>query len=88
MSYMKILDIQRQNMLANSQKGNPMNTIREILKGKKTYLTAAVGVLGAVLAWSQGQLDVAGLLAAVWAAAQSCFIRAGVANEIDKATGK
>ena len=89
MSYMKILDIQRQNMLADStRKDNPMNTIREFLKGKKTYLTAAVGVLGAVLAWSQGQLDVAGLLAAVWAAAQSCFIRAGVANEIDKAAGK
>ena len=84
MSYMKILDIQRQNMLANSQKGNTMNTIREILKGKKTYLTAAVGVLGAVLAWSQGQLDVAGLLAAVWAAAQSCFIRAGIDNAVQK----
>ena len=82
MSYMKILDIQRQNMLADSTgKETPMNTIREFLKGKKTYLTAAVGVLGAVLAWSQGQLDVAGLLAAVWAAAQSCFIRAGISNE-------
>jgi len=81
---MKTLDIQRQNMLADSQKGNTVNTIREILKGKKTYLTAAVGVLGAVLAWSQGQLDVAGLLAAIWAAVQSCFIRAGIDNAVQK----
>lgn len=59
-----------------------MSKIREFLRGKKTYLTAAIGLLGAVAAWADGQIGTAGLLAAVWAAAQTCFIRAGVANEV------
>ena len=62
-----------------------MNRIREFLKGKKAYITAAIGLLGAVIAWSEGQISGTGLLTALWAAAQACFIRAGIANEIDKA---
>jgi len=62
-----------------------MNKVREFLKGKKAYITAAIGLLGAVVAWADGQIDTVALLAAVWAAAQTVFIRAGVANEIAKA---
>jgi len=62
-----------------------MNAIRDWLKGKRTYLTAAVGLAGAVIAWADGQIDGVALLAAVWAAAQACFIRAGIANEVAKA---
>ena len=62
-----------------------MNKVREFLKGKKAYITAAIGLLGAVVAWADGQIDTVALLAAAWAAAQAVFIRAGVANEIAKA---
>lgn len=62
-----------------------MNKAREWLKGKKAYITAAIGLAGAVVAWADGQIGTAGLLAAVWAAAQTCFIRAGIGNEIAKA---
>jgi hypothetical protein len=62
-----------------------MKTIRDFLKGKKTYITAAIGLLGAVAAWADGQIELPGLLAALWAAAAACFIRAGIANEIAKA---
>lgn len=55
-----------------------LTKIQNFLKGKKTYITAAVGVLGALAAYGDGQIDVAGLVAAVWAAAQTCFLRAGI----------
>ncbi len=62
-----------------------MTTIREFLKGKKAYLTAAIGLLGAVVAWADGDINTTALLAAAWAAAQACFIRAGIANEVQNA---
>ena len=62
-----------------------MNKVREFLRGKKAYITAAIGLLGAVVAWADGQIDTVSLLAAVWAAAQTVFIRAGIANEVRKA---
>jgi hypothetical protein len=55
-----------------------MNRVRDWLKGKKTYIMAAIGLLGAVVAWADGSINGTALLGAVWAAAQSCFIRAGV----------
>jgi len=61
-----------------------MSKLRVLLKGKKTYITAAIGLLGAVVAWADGQIDGVALLAAAWAAAQACFIRAGVANGAQK----
>jgi hypothetical protein len=62
-----------------------MSKLRAFLQGKKTYITAAIGLLGAVAAWADGQIDTVALLASVWAAAQAIFIRAGVSNEIQKA---
>lgn len=62
-----------------------MNKLRQFLKGKKAYITAVVGLLGAVVAWADGQIDTVALLAAAWAAAQACFIRAGIAKEVVKA---
>ena len=44
--------------------------------------------MGAVVAWADGQISGVGLLAAVWAAAQACFIRAGIANEVSKQTAE
>jgi hypothetical protein len=61
-----------------------MNKIRDFLRGRKAYLTAAIGLLGAVIAWADGDINGVALLAALWAAAQTCFIRAGIANEVAK----
>ena len=58
-----------------------MNRTREFLRGKKTYITAVIGLLGAVVAWADGQIDTVSLLAATWAAAQTVFLRAGIASE-------
>ncbi len=64
-----------------------MNKLREFLKGKKTYISTAMGLLGAAVAWADGQIDGVALLAAAWAAAQACFLRAGIGNGavVDKA---
>jgi hypothetical protein len=62
-----------------------MNKVREFLKGKKTYIGAAIGLLGAVMAWADGQIGGVGLAAAAWAAVQTCFIRAGVDTAVQKA---
>ena len=35
--------------------------------------------------WADGQIDTVAFLAAVWAAAQAVFIRAGIAKELSKA---
>jgi small-conductance mechanosensitive channel len=61
-----------------------MNKVRTFLQGKKTYITAAIGLLGALAAWADGQIDTVALLASVWAAAQAIFIRAGIASEVAK----
>jgi len=52
--------------------------------GRRTWLTA-IGLLGAVAAWADGQIGGVALLAAVWAAAQAVFIRAGIGNEVARA---
>ena len=61
-----------------------MNKVREFLKGKKAYITAVIGLLGVVVAWADGQIDTLALLAGIWAAAQTVFIRAGIGNEAAK----
>ncbi|MFA6133397.1 MAG: hypothetical protein WC869_05195 [Phycisphaerae bacterium] len=61
-----------------------MDRVKNFLKGKKSYITAAIGLAGAVLAWADGQIDNVALLAALWAALQACFIRAGLTNEMAK----
>ena len=58
--------------------------IQDWFKGKKTYFTAAIGVVGALIAFGDHQIDLCGLLAAVWAAAQTCFIRAGVNTAVQE----
>lgn len=69
----------------------PVNTItgiRDFLKGKKAYITAIVGLLGALIAWADGQIDGVALVAAIWAAAQTVFIRAGIANEVKRSANQ
>jgi len=61
-----------------------MNKVREFLRGRKSYIMAAIGLAAAVVAWSENEISGTGLLAAAWAAVQACFIRAGISNEIAK----
>jgi len=61
-----------------------MNSLRLFLQGKKAYIAAAVGLLGAVAAWADGQIDTVALVAAVWVAIQTIFIRAGIATDATK----
>ena len=61
-----------------------INRIRKVLRGKKAYLAAAAGLLGALIAWADEQITGVGFLAALWAAVQACFIRAGISNEVAK----
>ncbi len=46
---------------------------RDFLKGKKTYITAAIGILGALAAWADVQIDGVGLAATARAALQTRF---------------
>ena len=62
-----------------------MDKIKQALAGKKTYITAAIGVLGAIVAWSGGEASLAEAGAMVWAAISAAFIRSGVTSEVKKA---
>ena len=50
------------------------------LKGKKTYISAAAAIIGAFAGWVSGELSVTEFIIAAWAAAQTIFIRAGIAK--------
>lgn len=58
-------------MLEKILKGN-------FLPGKKTYITAAIGILTAIGAYSTGDLDLAGLLNTVFPLAGILFLRKGI----------
>jgi hypothetical protein len=61
---------------------------RDFLKGKKTYLLAATTVIGALIGWSQGEINNLTFIGVILAAVQSCFIRAGAATEAVKGAHK
>lgn len=60
-----------------------MSNINEggFLKGKKTYITAALGVLGAVGLYLTGEADLATALQTIIAALSAAFIRNGIKND-------
>lgn len=55
-----------------------MNDIREWLSGKKTYIVCLMGIIAAIAAWSQGELDNAKTAEAIFAAIMAATLRAGV----------
>jgi hypothetical protein len=61
-----------------------VTSIRTWLQGKKTYLTALIGILSATALWADGQITGTGMLTAAWVAIQTCFLRAGSANDASK----
>jgi drug/metabolite transporter (DMT)-like permease len=65
-----------------------LTNIRNFLKGKKVYLTAAVGIVGVLIAWGDGSLTNMQALGMLWAAAQTIFLKAGVGNSVADALNK
>lgn len=55
-----------------------MSKTRKWIDGKRAYLLAIIGGLSALAAWAAGQIDTLALLAAIWAAGEAIFIRAGI----------
>ena len=50
------------------------------LSGKKTYITAAVGLIGVVAAYLTGDMGLPAALTGGWIAIQSVFLRQGIAK--------
>ena len=42
-----------------------MKSVIKLLSGKKTYLIATIGVLGAVVAFLEGTVDISGMVTAI-----------------------
>ena len=55
-----------------------MSAIRDSLSGKKTYLVAAVAIIGSVVAWLDGSIDMPTLAQSITAAILAATIRAGI----------
>mgnify|MGYP001350135616 FL=1 len=51
------------------------------LAGKKTYFLSASAILTAIIAYSNGALDMAGLVKAIFEAVTAATIRAGIAKK-------
>jgi len=65
--------------------GKCVQAIQDFLKGKKTYLTAIIAILVALVAWSDDGLSLTQLVTAIFVALQTMFIRAGVSKSSDAA---
>ena len=57
-----------------------IHDIREWLKGKKTYLLMAGGMITATTAWITGTIELPALVEAVVALAMGGAVRAGIVN--------
>lgn len=55
-----------------------MKTIKGILQGKKTYVTAAIGALTAIGAYLTGEMELADAAKMVWVSVIAIFIRNGI----------
>jgi hypothetical protein len=52
-----------------------------MLKGYKTYITAAVAMVGAVAAWLVGDMAMVDMFQLIVPAAVGMFVRAGIAGQ-------
>lgn len=63
-------------------------SFRTFLQGAKTYLTAIAAVIAALLGFASGEIDVAGLIAAITAATGLASLRAGIKTEVKRVLGE
>ena len=61
-----------------------MNKLKGILNGKKTYVTAIVGIITAVAAHLTGEMEFADTIRTVWVAVIAIFVRNGITKEAAK----
>lgn len=61
-----------------------LQRIRDAVDGKKTIITAIIGILTAALAWGAGELTDWQALAAVWVAVQIIWVRTGIKRDTKK----
>lgn len=55
-------------------------SMREFLKGKKTYLMGILGIAWAVYGWATGYIDAVTAQGIIWGALTTMAIRAGIAK--------
>ena len=58
-----------------------LDNLRKKISGKKTYLVAVVGMLGAVLAWVNGSVETTEMVNTVIGCILSMTIRSGIAKK-------
>jgi len=51
------------------------------LSGYKTYVMAALAVIGAAAAWAMGEMTLADAIQQAWAGGVAATIRAGISSE-------
>ena len=52
--------------------------IKEMIKGKKTYILGSIAVVTAIVTWASNEITGVQLVTAVFVALQTMFIRAGI----------
>ena len=57
-----------------------LNKIRGYLKGKKTYIVAVTGILGAITAWLNGAIESTKMLELVIECIMGVTIRSGISS--------
>ena len=67
---------------------NLIEQFRTFLAGAKTYLTSIAAVLTALAAFAVGEVDIVGLVTAIFAALGLASLRAGVTTEAKKVAGE
>jgi hypothetical protein len=60
--------------------GAKMQAIQDFLSGKKTYLVGITAIIGAAVAWSQGQITPMEAIQAIIAAVGAMTLRAGISK--------
>lgn len=61
-----------------------LQKIKDAVDGKKTIITAIIGILTAALAWAAGELTDWQVITAIWVAVQIIFIRTGNKKDVEK----
>ena len=55
-----------------------LSKIKDFLSGKKTYITAVIAILGAIVAWTSGDIKIAEAIKLIIAAITAMTMRAAV----------
>jgi len=68
-------------VLSYVKEGKMLTKIREFLAGKKTYLTALTAIIGVLVAYANGSMEIAEAARTIIEAILAITIRAGIAKK-------